>query len=145
MCYLVYLSTECADDLSRQTSDLVRLERPPVDWRPPGPHVLTHPHNWFVGSKSGCSCTFRHLHRDSVSLGFEGRQDWFPEDDEAIEATRQLYEILRDLVDHGHRVELLDCWSEEEDRAAVPLDVSLSQVPPDAFRLFEGHLFKLRV
>jgi hypothetical protein len=143
MCYMVYVSTDCADDLSRRTSDLVRFEKPSAESRAPCPRVLKHEHRWFVGSKSGCSCTFRHLCRDSVELGFGGPQDWFPEDDEAIEATRRLYEVLRELVERGHLVEVFDCWSGDEDTEAVTLGVSLSQVPADSFRLFEGHLFSL--
>ena len=48
------------------------------------------------------------------------------------------------MVERGHLVEVLDCWNGDEDTEAVPLEVSLSQVPADSFRLFEGYLFTLR-
>jgi hypothetical protein len=70
MCYMVYISTDCADDLSVHTSDLVRFEKPTVEKQRPCPRILKHEHKWFVGSKSGCSCTFRHLCRGSIGLGF---------------------------------------------------------------------------
>lgn len=144
MCYMVYISTDCADDLSLRSSDLVRFERPSADTQSPCPRVLKHEHTWFVGSTSGCSCTFRHLCRDSVDLGFGDVQEWFPEEEEAIDATTRLFDVLREMVQHGHQVDVFDCWSGDEDLEAVPLDVFLSQVPAGHFRLFEGHLFTLR-
>jgi hypothetical protein len=141
---MVYLSTDCADDLSLQDCDLVRFERPSAERQTAFPRALRSDHIWFVASVSGCSCTFRHLHPDSVGLGFGEPEDWFPEEADAIHATRRLYDVLRALVERGHRVQVLDCWSSTEDLDPVPLDVSLSQVPAGHFRLFEGHLFTLK-
>ena len=143
MCYMVYISTDCADDLAAQTSDWVRFEKPSIESQSPCPRILKYQHKWFVGSKSGCSCTFRHLCRESVKLGFGQPQDWFPEDAEAIDATKRLYDILKEIVQRGFQVELLDCWSGEEDKDALTLHVSLSRIPADHFRMFEGHLFTL--
>jgi hypothetical protein len=140
---MVYISTDCADDLSAHTSDLVRFEKPAVEKQRPCPRILKHEHKWFVGSKSGCSCTFRHLCRESVELGFGQPQDWYPEEPDKINATRLLYGTLNDLIQRGCRVDLLDCWSGDENTDAVALDVSLSQVPADRFRMFEGYLFNL--
>ncbi len=144
MCYMVYMSTDCDDDLSSKSSDLVRFGKPSVKTYSPCPPVLRHEHKWFIGSKSECSCTFRHLCRESVELGFGTPEDWYPEKPDEINATRELYEILKDIVKRSHRVEVLDCWSGEEAQAAEHLDVSLAQVPVDHFRLFEGYLFNLK-
>ena len=144
MCYMLYMSTDCADDLSLQTSELVRFAEPSIATCAPCPRVLKHEHKWFVGSQSECSCTFRHLCREAVGLGFGAPEDWFPEEQDSIDATHQLYEILQELVLRGHRVELLDCWSGDENEGAEPLDVSLSQISRERFRLFEGHLFALK-
>jgi hypothetical protein len=144
MCYMVYISTDCADDLSLQRSELVRFAEPSAATCAPYTRILKHEHKWFVGSRSECSCTFRHLCRESVGLGFGAPEDWFPEDQDSIEATHQLYKILRAIVLRGHQVELLDCWSGDEDRDAEPLDVPLSQISLEQFRLFEGHVFTLR-
>ena len=144
MCYMAFLSTDCADDLSQRTSDRVRFERPSAETDTPCPPHLKSLHNWFLGSKAGCSCTFRHLSRESVELGFGAREDWYPEEEDELVATRELYETLRDLVQRGHHVELLDCWSGEEGDAPIPLEVSVSEVPVDHFRLFEGYLFTLK-
>jgi hypothetical protein len=144
MCYMVYMATDCADDLSQRSCDLVRFGRPSVETSSPCPRVLKHEHKWFVGSRSGCSCTFRHLCRESVDLGFGAPEGWFPEEQDEIDATQHLYGILKEIVQRGHQVELLDCWSGAEDKNAVPLDVSFTEVPVDHFRLFEGYVFNLK-
>jgi hypothetical protein len=144
MCYMVYMATDCADDLSCESSDFVRFGKPSVETHSPCPLILKYAHKWFIGSKSECSCTFRHLSRDSVGIGFGVPEDWFPEEQDEIDATRQLYDILKVIVQRGHQVELLDCWSGEEQEDAVTIDVSLKKVPVQYFRLFEGHVFNLK-
>ena len=141
---MVYLSTDCADDLSGLTADLIRFEKPSPENQSPCPRILKHEHKWFVGSKSGCSCAFRHLCTESVGLGFHEPEDWFPEKSDDIDATRLLYAILNDLIQRGHQVEVLDCWSGDENADAISLDVSLSEVAADRFRLFQGHVFTLK-
>ena len=143
VCHMVYISTDCADDLSAQASELVRFERPAAQKQCPPPPMLKHEHKWFVGSKFGCSCAFRHLPRESVELGFRKSEDWYPEAPEHLDATRLLYGTLNNLIQRGYRVDLLDCWSGDENKDVVALDVSLSQVSADHFRMFEGHLFNL--
>jgi hypothetical protein len=138
---MVYISTDCADDLAAQTSDGVRFAKLSQESRPPCPRILKYQHKWFVGSKSGCSCAFRRLCRESLELGFGPKQDWYPEGEQEIDATKRLYNILKDIVQRGFQVELLNCWYGEEDSDAVKLHVSLSRIPADHFRLFEGYLF----
>lgn len=144
MCYVVYLATDCPDDLSGQSSDLVRFEEPSRDAHPPSLPVLNHEHKWFVGSKSGCSCTFRHVSRGSADSGFRAPEDWLPEKQDEIEATHQLYATLRGIVQRGYQVQLLDCLDGDEDRGAQSLDVSVTEVSADHFRLFEGRVFNLK-
>lgn len=144
MCYMVYMSTDCPDDLALRSSDLVRFAKPSSETYSPCPPALKHQHKWFVGSKSDCSCTFRHLHPSAVELGFCAPEDWCPEEQDQIDATRELYGILKEIVQRGHHVEVLDCWSGDEEENAIARDVSLTEVPVDRFRLFEGHLFTLR-
>ena len=98
-------------------------------------------------SKSGSSVQNRNVPAPSAtcvvnlwSSDFGAPEDWFPEKPDEINATRELYEILKNIVQRGHRVEVLDCWNGEEDQDAEHLDVSLAEVPVDHFRLFEGYL-----
>ena len=142
MCYMLYLSTDCAEDLAARNSDLVRFEKP--DPRFPAPPALKNDHVWFVGSKSGCSCTLRHLCRGNTNFDFREPQEWFPEESDAIAATKQLYAVLDEIVRRGGQVDLADVWISEEIPPLQPLEVSLSKVSADCFRLFESHLFTLR-
>lgn len=142
MCYMVYLATDCPDDFSCKSSDLVRFTKLSGE-ACSKLRNLNHEHKWFVGSQSGCSCTFRHLCRESVGLGFRAPENWFPEKQDAIDATLQLYDILKEIVQRRYQVELLDCWSGDEDEDALFLDVSLTAVSSDHFRLFERHVFHL--
>ncbi|MGD9612391.1 MAG: hypothetical protein AB7V22_05755 [Kiritimatiellia bacterium] len=142
MCYMLFVSTDCAEDLATRNTDLVRFEKP--DPRFPAPPELRHAHVWYVGSKSGCSCTFRHLCRENVELGFREPENWFPEKPDAIAATKQLHAVLAEIVGRGGQVDLADTWCGEETRSLQPREVSLSQVPADRFRLFEGWLFTLK-
>jgi len=144
MCYMLYMSTDCPDDLSQMSSDLVRFGRPSVQSYSPCPSALKYENKWFIGSQSECSCSFRHLCRDSVELGFGEPEGWFPEDQDQIDATHELYAILKDIVGRRHRVELLDCWSGDEEKEAKSIDVSFAEVPSGHFRLFEGYLFSLK-
>ena len=142
MCYMLYLSTDCAEDLATRSTDLLRFDKP--DPRFPAPPALKHAHVWFVGSKSGCSCTFRHLCRGNAEFDFQKPQDWLPEEPDAIAATKQLYAVLAELIRRGSHVDLADIWISEEVPPLQTREVSLSQIPADRFRLFENHLFALR-
>jgi hypothetical protein len=87
MCYMLLLSTESPEDLSSHDDALVFLSRnlPPLA----EVGLLAHPYKWFVGSRHGCSCGFRHLYIDSVTLGFAEPEDWYSEEVEDIQATLQ--------------------------------------------------------
>jgi hypothetical protein len=79
MCYQLVLSTDSPEDLSRHDDDArvtFTRELPGV----PEEALLAYPHRWFVGSRHGCSCGFRHLHVSSVELGFGEPVDWYPEE-----------------------------------------------------------------
>lgn len=62
--------------------------------------LLAFTNRWYVGSTSGCSCTFRHL--VSTELGFGETVDWYSEEKAEIEATRELRETISSLLLHGH-------------------------------------------
>ena len=101
-------------------------------------------HKWYIGSKSGCSCEFRHLHLSSVELGFGLPEDWFPEGLSEIEATRQVAAAIRVLVDSGEEVDCVNAWAhgqEEADPLAGETEVNLAEVSNEAFRFFESYRF----
>jgi hypothetical protein len=138
MCYSLYLSTSSREDLTRWNSELLSFQRLSGD-EPEAVSLLRHQEKWYVGSKSGCSCTFRHLL--SVELGFGEPVDWYPEDDNDVRATAELYRVIRRLITQGYQVDCVDLWSGAQKSDITKIAVSLEAVPERAFRLFENHHF----
>jgi hypothetical protein len=137
MCYALYLSTTSKEDLAELNSDMVRFERLSDDEGRVSD--LMYLQKWYVGSKSGCSCNFRHL--SSVELGFGEPLDWYPEEEDDIRATAELYRVIVRLISEGNDVDALDLWEGMEQGEIKSLDVNLRTVPEKNFRLFENHHF----
>ncbi|MEZ4700952.1 MAG: hypothetical protein R2834_11520 [Rhodothermales bacterium] len=137
MCYAVYLSTTSDEDLAIRNTGLMQFckDVPEAFER----EALAFPHAWRLASRSACSCGFRHL--ESPELGFGPPEDWYPEEPDDIEATRQFVAIARDLLAGGHRVDCVDVW--DDGSAGVPdvqtAEVDLVVVPEDAFRFIKNH------
>jgi hypothetical protein len=138
MCYELYLSTSSSEDLAEHNSELLRFERQEPS-RNEIAGVLLNPQKWFVGSKSGCSCTFRHL--AGGDPGFDEPQDWSPEEEDNVRATAELYRVIASLVQSGDKVDCLDIWSETKTADVKMIAVSLGVVPEKAFRFFENYHF----
>jgi len=141
MCYAVYVSTNSPEDLAGRNSELVRFRIVSDSETDPCAALLEFPKRWFVGSKSECSCTFRHT--ASVELGFTEPVDWYPEDEDALDATRELYRTLKFLVSSGYQVDLVDCWEGAKPADIATADVWLDDVSEAKFRMFENYRFRL--
>ena len=139
MCYVVLLSTTSSVDLGAESTELVHYERelPEIvgaDW-------LLYPNRWYLGSKAGCSCTFRHLL--STDLGFGAPVDWYPEEPDELAATLEVIRVIRRLVENGDRVDCVDSWGHPE-MSSVPAasrTVDLDGITDEEFRFFENHHF----
>ena len=142
MCYSLYLSTNYSADLTRYNSELLKFKRLDAAANDRINH-LRHGQRWYVGSKSECSCTFRHL--PSVELGFAEPVAWYPEGAAELRATAELYRLIARLVAAGHQVDCLDIWEGADLQAISEQVVNLEAVSETAFRLFENyHLRPLR-
>lgn len=141
MCYALYMSTDSPEELTVLNSEFVRFERIDDPEADPCITLLTFPHRWYVGSKSGCSCTFRHL--NAIELGFGAPEDWYPEEQDALGATKELYRFFSRLLSTGHQVDCVDRWQGAKPDAIRAIDVSLDEVSVESFRLFENHRFRL--
>ena len=137
MCYSIFLSTDSSQDLSVENSEL--LEFKPETINEPIRSILKHEHQWFVGSKSRCSCTFRHLY--STELGFGEPVDWYPEDEDELRATMAYIVVIRQLVDLGHQVDCIDVWHGSAVDDIKEMTVNLKDVTDEQFRFFENHHF----
>jgi len=138
MCYELYLSTSSLEDLSRYNSEFVHFEHAADldDWLA---GILLHPAKWYIGSQSGCSCTFRYSAEEDTE--FREPQEWYPEEDDNIQATTELYRAVAALVHGGYPVDCLVVWSGAEPAAIKTMSVSLKTVSEEAFRLFENWHF----
>ena len=143
MCYAVYISTDSSIDLSEQNTDLLRFRRIADPDPDPCTVLLEFPHQWYVGSKSGCSCTFRHLHTSAVGFGFGEPEEWCPEEQEQIDATKELFSVLAHILSSGYALDLVDRWEGSQPKEITTLDVSLDQFSEKTFRMFEDHKFTL--
>ena len=142
MCYRVYISTDSDDDLSKRNSVLVHFEKLTDTNAGSCTQLLGFPNKWYVGSKSECSCTFRHL--ISIELGFGEPEDWCEEEQDNLDATKELYRTLNYLLSSGHKVDLVDQWYDIKPEDITTLDVSLDEVSESAFIMFENHKFRLK-
>lgn len=138
MCYVLCLSTSSDEDLTRFNSRLINFARTTDDEKACAA-VLMYPHKWYVGSSTGCSCSFRHLSGDE--LVFDEPQDWFPEGQEEVEATVELYRVIEALVSAGHQVDCLDSWYDTTHDETKSMKVNLRIVSEKTFRLFEDYHF----
>ncbi len=139
MCYSVYISTDFEGDLSRFSSALIRFEKDFPGCDPEIMDLLLYEHPWYLGSKAGCSCTFRHLL--SVELGFGEPVDWYAEQPDEIEATGLFYDVVTRLLSSGHKVDCIEIWAGTKQDQIKRLAVDLSSISRDAFRFFENHHF----
>jgi len=109
--------------------------------------MLAYPRQWYLQSRyGGCSCHFRHvIYHEGSGPAFGVPEDWCSEDEDNIEDTAAVYDLLCRLVAEGHRVDLVDFWNGEwsGDGAMeeVTVTVRLSEVPREAFRFFEEYRF----
>ena len=142
MCYSVYISTDSPEDLSKYSSELVKFERLTDSNNDPCTILLEFSNKWYIGSKSGCSCSFRHLM--SIELGFSDPVDWYEEEKKDIDATGELYSTLTNVLSSGHHVDLIDIWYGAHPEDIVTIEVSLDDVSSTAFRMFENHKFRLK-
>ena len=141
MCYSIYISTNSPEDLSIYNYRLVNFKKFTDTNNDPCTVLLEFSYKWFVGSKSGCSCSFRHLM--SIEFGFSDPVNWYDEEKEDIDATSELYTTLINLLSSGYQVDLIDPWHGAQPDDIITIEVSLDDVSSTVFRMFENHKFRL--
>jgi len=139
MCYLVYISTDSAEDLSEHNCSLIRFEKNFGNHSPGIMDILLYKYPWYVASKAGCSCTFRHL--TSIELGFSKPVDWYHEEPEEIKATQLFYDVVSSLIFSGKKLDCIEIWSGTKKDQIKNLKVDLPSVGRDEFRFFENYHF----
>lgn len=139
MCYLVYISTDFEGDISKHNSPLMSFDKDFANVKTDVINVMRHQYKWYVRSKSGCSCTFRHLL--AFELGFAEPVDWYEEGADEIEATQAFYDVVAHLISAGYQVDCIAIWVGAKADQIHHLEVDLSSISREAFRFFENHHF----
>jgi len=138
---MLIFSTSSEADLSKHNSGLLKFDKelPPLAEC----NELKYQYRWYVGSRDGCSCGFRHLHISAVELGFDLPQDWYEEEDEDIAATMEFFEVVRSLVADGYEVDCIDVWGHQTDVSTTveTMELLIGDMPPGKFRLMEARHF----
>ncbi len=137
MCYSIYVSTDLDDDMSLNNTELIQFEG--VLSENPILSLLEYEHKWYVASKSGCSCTFRHL--TSTEMGFDAPVYWYDEGEDAIAATLAFIKIVREVTDRGGNVDCIDVWSGADTGDIMEKIVDLGEIEDEQFRFFENYRF----
>lgn len=139
MCYALLLSTTSSDNLSQFNGETLKFDNTIPDNL--SSVNLLYSNKWYVGSRTGCSCSFRHLY--GPEFDFSIPEDWFPEEKSDIEATLMFIRLVRSLLSKGARVDCIDLWagSDAEDVTVPMLPVNLNQIRDEEFRFFENHHF----
>ncbi|MCX5892705.1 MAG: hypothetical protein NTW80_06995 [Deltaproteobacteria bacterium] len=76
-----------------------------------------------------------------MELGFGEPVDWFPEEEDELRATTELYRVIDRLVSQGNLVDCLDIWMGAAQCDLKEMVVDLKAVSEHAFRLFENYHF----
>ena len=139
MCYELILSTTSDEDLSRFNDDGLRFDNSHPE-RQSFAHLI-YPNKWYIGSRTGCSCSFRHLYEPEHGFGVP--EDWAPETPADIEATLKFIKLVRSLIGKGERVDCVDLWagSDTVPRSPHSLTVDLRNIRDEEFRFFENYHF----
>jgi len=144
MCYMTIVSTTSEADLTKLNTPLFQFSKDIAGI--PEVMFLNYPRKWFLGSKDGCSCAFRHIGDGAIELGFSEPVDWWEESQEDLDATLQVVEAFRTILRDGHKLDCIDTWAsdnKESQRLVGDLEVNLSEISAKSFRFFEGYRFEL--
>lgn len=144
MCYMIVLSTTSERELSEFNTPLMQFSRQLPDV--PEQSFLQYQNKWYLGSRDGCSCGFRHLDRGSVELGFSEPVDWWPEDQADLDATRQVVGVLKALLNDNAKLDCVDAWLQDapkEHTLEGQLAVDLVTTSETSFRFFDGFRFDI--
>ncbi len=137
---MVYIVTDYQDDLSKFNNELVTFKQVADRHRGKFTSLFLLPYIWHICSRTGCSCGFRN---DNPEIGFIEPEDWFPEDEDSIKATRQVYKTLSNILKTGSRIDCLSAWSDAENGDIKTIEISFKEIKEKQFRFFTNYLFKI--
>ena len=144
MCYMTMVSTTSERDLREFNTAYVQFARKLPE--PPEASCLRYGNKWHLVSRQGCSCGFRHLDQGNADLGFSPPVEWWPEENEDIEATLQAVSAFKAILGDGSKLDCIDSWErapESEPKLCGELIVDLATLPNVSFRFLEGYRLEI--
>lgn len=145
MCYMIVLSTDSNLELSQFNGRFLQFSKQLPQL--PEESFLRYANKWYLGSKEGCSCDFRHLDYGNIALGFAEPIAWIPEQSESILATQEAVRVFNLLVRGGAKLDCIDIWA-EDDQQIWPYEslcIDLNTVSETIFRFFERYHFNFMI
>lgn len=142
MSYIIFISTDCEDDLKKRNCELVRFTRElPFDIEA---GLLSNKNVWHVKSKEDSGGPFRHSPEPN---SFALPQDWYPEDKADIEATIIFMDTVRYILQNEFDVDCINMWCHDASWSGDPvkMTVDLSDIKNEEFRFFENHIFEFKI
>lgn len=136
---MTIVSTTSAANLAEFNTPLIAFSKALPDL--PEIQFLRYPNRWFLGSRDGCSCAFRHLDHQNEGLGFSEPAEWWPEEDENIQATHEAFDIFEKILKQGNKLDCIDTWTyDDKSEPEIHGDfvVKLRSVGKKCFRFLEG-------
>ena len=138
MCGVIFFSTDSGEDFSKLDTTLFRCYVPPEDVVGLVRDVLAYPNIWYLACRyGGCSCHFRHAQRFAKDKSFRPPIPEDDEDDDNIESTEAFYDLCTRVVGEGHVIDIYDTWDGEEGTVEETREISVRDLPRDAFRFVE--------
>jgi uncharacterized protein with GYD domain len=70
----------------------------------------------------------------STELGFGEPEDWYREEKEEIDATKELFRLIELFIVRGHHVDCISIWEGSDPEDVIKMNVQLSLLTESSFR-----------
>ena len=140
MCYELYISAN--NPLKEQLkSEYVSFEQINDAQRNNLSSHLKHEFNYYIGSKAGCSCSFRYWEND---FGFTEPQDWTDEDPDDIKGTIALYKAIINLFPSSTLITIIPTWCGDDIPSQETELINLDSIAENKFIIFTNRLMNVK-
>ena len=147
MCNTLTISTDYPKDLAKFDDEHLFFEKTDKSSLD---NILHHPHKYEIATlaKGGCSCHLRIFGEDlAKEIGFCELQDWLDEQeqDEDNMATWRYFEIIKEIVNQGFKVDSFMSWNDDIPEKINAIQVFVNELPKGHFALFENAYFDYNI
>ena len=146
MCNTLTISTDYPKDLAKFDDKHLFFEKTDKSLLD---NILHYSHKYEIATleKGCCSCHLRVFDEDlAKEIGFCELQDWLDEkEDEEILATRRLFEIIKEIVNQGFKVDSFMSWNDDIPEKINAIQVLVNELPKEHFALFENAYFDYKI